>query len=398
MTQSFDVIIIGAGVVGLSAALALAKRSFSVALMDVGPLAVTAMDAGRVYAINAASCALFHHLGIWPLLHANELSPYQRMHVWDAKSKGTLDFDAQLMAANTLGFIVTQSALKQALLAGLAQEKSVQCFPHCLLKTFQCQENGMLLQSSEGLWQAKQVIIADGPNSAWREKLKVPLTSWSYHQHALVTRVRTEKAHEQRAYQVFNPEGPLAFLPLKNAHECSIVWSTSPRLAEHLMGLSDERFNEQVSEAFHHKLGEVSVLEPRSQFPLSMRQASQYVGQHWVLMGDAAHTVHPLAGLGLNLGLADVITYLSYVDQSSPSVVLSKKQLQAYQRQRKHAVWQTILFLQAIKSFFGSSFAPLVGLRALGLMSCNQLPFLKRFFIEQAAGKALLPLIKAKAS
>ena len=151
------------------------------------------------------------------------------------------------------------------------------------------------------------------------------------------------------------------------------------------MTLSDESFSEALTDAFTAKLGACEVLGKRHQFPLTMRHTKQYSSSNWLLMGDAAHTIHPLAGLGLNVGLADLSSWLTHLD-TNPQHAWSNKTLGAYQRERKHAVWQTIALMGGLKTLFANPLPPLTVLRGLGLRACNHLSPLKRLFIEHAAG------------
>ena len=214
--------------------------------------------------------------------------------------------------------------------------------------------------------------------------LNVPITTWPYHQQAIVATIGTEKPHQETAYQVFNTHGPLAFLPLTDSHQCSIVWSTSTAHAQALMVLSDDDFATELTAAFSEKLGRCAVLSRRQQFPLHMRHVERYSGTNWLIMGDAAHTIHPLAGLGLNVGLADLNAWLTNID-AAKSKRWSSKMLGAYQRQRKSAVWQTIAMMSGLKTMFSNPTRPFVTLRGLGLNACNQLSPLKRLFIEHAS-------------
>jgi 2-octaprenylphenol hydroxylase len=230
-------------------------------------------------------------------------------------------------------------------------------------------------------------MIADGANSPTRKKLDVPLTTWSYNQEALVATVSTEKPHQKTAYQVFNPDGPLAFLPLSNPNHCSIVWSTKPSRAQNLLKLNDDAFSSQLTQAFAERLGQVRLESARHQFPLQMRHVKHYVGKNWVLLGDAAHTIHPLAGLGLNVGLADISSWLHHLDSSkSKGHLTSMNLLRAYQRERKFVVWQTILLMEGFKHLFSNSHRPITTLRGIGLRFCNEVSPLKRLFIQHAAG------------
>lgn len=381
--HTFDVIVVGGGVVGLSAAIAMRQRGFSVAVVDAGNLTAETQNR-RVYAINQASRKLLTSLDVWSALEAAQISPYTHMHVWDAVNNGHIDFDARMIATNELGAIIEESALKKAALAK-ALALGVILFPYSRVTLVTTNNNGVELRADNQLWQSRLLIVADGAMSATRQLLGVSITSWPYHQHAIVATVTTEQSHQQTAYQVFNPDGPLAFLPLADKHQCSIVWSTSPARATQLMQLTDDEFSHQLTCAFNAKLGTCQVMGIRHQYPLHMRHTKQYSGSNWLLMGDAAHTIHPLAGLGLNVGLDDLAVWLSQLD-TSKTHNWSNKILSAYQRQRKHAVWQTIALMGGLKTIFANPLPPIAALRHIGLNACNNLSPLKRLFIRHAAG------------
>ncbi|MCW8408991.1 UbiH/UbiF/VisC/COQ6 family ubiquinone biosynthesis hydroxylase [Legionella sp. PATHC035] len=386
MSLQFNVLVIGGGIVGLTAALAMAQRGFTVAVIDAGSLKVKNSPSDtRVYAINHASQALLQQLNAWQYLESARVSPYRRMYVWDAESKAHIDFDSRQVGAPNLGNIIEESVLKHALLQQVATQSSIHLFPECRVEEVFCEETGVRICSKQQTWEGQLLMVADGAHSPVRHQLKVPLNSWSYDQHALVATVSVEQAHQHTAYQVFRADGPLAFLPLADAHQCSIVWSTKPAHAKQLMNLSEPEFNASLTEAFARKLGQVEVISTRHQFPLQMRHVKHYVGNRWLLLGDAAHTIHPLAGLGLNLGLADVHSWIDCLNAAHGALV-SKKALGAYQRERKNAVWQTILLMEGFKRLFSNSFMPLVTLRGLGLNVCNGLSPIKRLFIQHAQG------------
>lgn len=384
MTQQVDVLVIGGGIVGLSAAVAMRQRGLTVALLEAH--ALLNQEAGqdlRVYAINQASQTLFEQLGVWQKIAATDCSSYQHMYVWDAQNGAHIDFDARLVCRGKLGDIMKESTLKAALLQQ-ANALGVLLIDHTSVTELESLANGMRVKSNNKIWQCQLLIVADGAHSKTRDLLNISLTTWSYHQEAIVASVRTEKEHQKTAYQVFHPNGPLAFLPLTHPNECSIVWSASPTHAKQLMQLSDEAFQKALAAQFEHKLGQVMAVSVRRQFPLYMRHATSYSGSRWLLMGDAAHTIHPLAGLGLNVGLADLTAWLSIFDEQG--AIGSKKMMAAYQRARKHAVWQTIFLMEGLKYLFSNPLPPMSFLRAVGLTACNYLPLLKRAFIEHAAG------------
>ena len=386
MNQSLDVVVVGGGIVGLSAAIAMRTRGFSVAIVDAGTLTVDLQTHDpRVYAVNKASQCLFEEIGVWPhILASSTVSPYRHMHVWDASSGACIDFYARMIGTDKLGVILQESLIKQALLER-ASSLDVVFFQGARVSSLQSDSDGVRLGSEGDNWHAKLLIVADGANSATRQRLGVSVTTWPYHQHAIVATIGTEKPHQETAYQVFHTQGPLAFLPLTDSHQCSIVWSTSTAHAHALMDLPDQAFAQQLTQAFSAKLGDCEVLSQRHQFPLHMRHVDRYSGLNWLLMGDAAHTIHPLAGLGLNVGLADLTTWLANLDANNLTA-WSSKTLGAYQRQRKFAVWQTIALMGGLKTLFSNPLPPIVALRGFGLSACNRLSPLKRFFIEHAAG------------
>lgn len=388
--HQFDVITAGGGIIGLAAALAMAERNFKVALIDAGDLQAKPIEGNdiRVYAINYASQQLFQRLGAWDFIEKSRVSPYQHMHVWDAFTSASIDFDARLIASTNLGAIIEESVIKNALFRCLVNNKNITLFPNNKIIKVTSSSEEVKVVSVQQTWHGQLLLATDGGNSPIRQMLNVPVSTWPYHQHALVATVNTEKSHQHTAYQVFNQDGPLAFLPLSNEHTCSIVWSTTPKYANHLISLTKEKFNHTLSRAFAQKLGKVEVISERYQFPLIMRHAKRYAGKNWLLMGDAAHTIHPLAGLGLNVGLADVATWLNYLDQK-PGKNVTSSQLAAYQRNRKHAVWQIIALMGSLKTLFLNPLPPMTRLRGLGLTLCNQLTPLKRLLIEQATGSQI---------
>ena len=385
VSQRWDVVVVGGGVVGLSAAIAMRARNFSVALLDARVLTVdnTTPDR-RVYALNEASQRLFEDLNVWAHLDKTRVSPYQHMHVWDAANGAHLDFDARMVGTDKLGSIIEESVMKEALLTH-ARALGVVFSPHCKVIAVHAMDDHMRIHSESDSWTANLLMVADGPMSPTRALLGVSTTEWPYHQHAIVATINTERAHQHTAYQVFNPNGPLAFLPLVDPHQCSIVWTTTPTHASEMMSLSNEAFSKALTAAFSNKLGTCSVQGARHVFPLNMRHTKQDSGSNWLLMGDAAHTIHPLAGLGLNVGLADLTAWLAGLDATKTGT-WSRQTLSAYQRQRKHAVWQIIGLMSGLKTIFANPLPPIVALRGLGLRVCNGLSPLRRLFIEYAMG------------
>lgn len=397
----FDAIVVGAGVVGLAMSLGLALRGFRVAVIDQSEIqADLSQPDPRVYAINTASQQLLSDLGAWDCMPSERVSRYQHMMIWDAATAAELHFDCREIAQDKLGCIIEESVLRSALLQGLGEQANVCFFPQQKIQHLGVEDarhkgvdsaRQIFLQSESGSsWIASTLFAADGAHSTCRKLLEVPLITRPYHHHAIITQVTTEFAHNHTAYQVFLKEGPLAFLPLVSPYQSSIVWSTTEHKARMLMQQSSEQFHTALEEAFAGKLGRIQESSQRYVFPLWMRHAKQYVGDSWVLLGDAAHTIHPLAGLGLNLGLADVALYLKHVEnagkkeQNSAQSLLSKRQLTVYQRERKARVTQVMCLMQAVKSLFTNSCLPIQWIRGVGLIGCNKNPLLKALAIQFA--------------
>lgn len=387
MSHHVACLVVGGGVIGLCAALAMRQRGLTVALADAGPLiqGEKRVDS-RIYALNQASHALLQSLGVWPRMAADEIAPYRHMHVWDAANGAHIDFDSRLVGKRELGYILSDALLKESLLTEAAAS-GVLLLPQSRVSALEETKEALVIQCGHNTVSTQLLMVADGRASETRELLGVKTTSWPYHQQAIVATVANDNPHQHTAYQVFTQEGPLAFLPLQDSHQCSIVWSTSPQKSAQLMAEPVDVFSKELTSTFATTLGQSRLVSKRYQFPLHMHHVQQYSGKRWLIMGDAAHTIHPLAGQGLNLGLADLADWLTLLD-GTKSGTWSPKLLGAYQRQRKTAVWKMISAMEGLKGMFSNPLPPIVELRRLGIAACNRSGWIKRFFIEQAAGKS----------
>ncbi len=389
MQNIADIIVVGQGVIGLSAAIAMEKLGFSVVILDVNPeFSQNKTEISRVYAINSASIKLFKELNVWQHLADTVISAYNRMHVWEAKHGARIEFDSRVCANDKLGVMLEEADLKKALLTEATFKKIHFVNNYKAENLIDDGSKITVYDDRNQAWSAKLLIIADGAKSNLRDKLGVKITTWPYKQNAIIANVRTTKSHQQTAYQVFTEDGPLAFLPQTDNFDCSIVWSVPPAKANILMADSEEEFINKINKVFANKLGDITIKSPRHQFPLHMRHTQQYAGNRWILMGDAAHTIHPLAGLGLNVGLADLSTWILELKKNKLAFT-SKKTLQSYQRQRKHALWQIIALMQALHVLFTQKITVVSKLTSLGLNIINNLTPLKRLIIQQASGSKL---------
>lgn len=389
--QNVDVVIVGGGMVGLGLAAALKGSALKVAVVE-GQLPASELDEApdnRVSALSLASQRILQQVGAWRGIEARRLQPYVQMEVWEQDSFGRIAFDAASLRQPELGHIVENRVIQLALLEAILDGDNIQLLSPARASSLQSGEAGSLLLLEDGrALSAKLVVAADGAHSWVRRQADIPLTSWDYGHHALVATVRCAEPHEAVARQIFTPEGPLAFLPLWQPDLCSIVWSVPAKRAEALCQCDEEQFNRQLTTAFDGRLGLCKVEGARSAIPLTARYARDFARERLVLVGDAAHTIHPLAGQGVNLGLLDAAALAEQIlrNQAAGKDIGRLANLRGYERWRKSEAASMLAAMEGLKRLFAGA-NPLKKLvRGAGLCAFDLLTPLKQSVIRAAMG------------
>ncbi|NWA29498.1 2-octaprenyl-3-methyl-6-methoxy-1,4-benzoquinol hydroxylase [Pseudomonas gingeri] len=391
-----DVLIVGAGMVGSALALALKDSGLEVLLLDGSPLSVKPFDPQsafepRVSALSAASQRILERLGVWDGISARRTSPYRDMQVWDGSGTGQIHFSAASVHAEVLGHIVENRVVQDALLDRL-HDCDMGLLANARLEQMRRSGDDWLLTLADGRQlRSPLVIAADGANSAVRRLAGCATREWDYLHHAIVTSVRSSRPHQMTAWQRFTDDGPLAFLPLERDGQqdwCSIVWSTTPEQAQRLMGLEEEAFCRELERAFEGRLGSVISADPRLCVPLRQRHAKRYVAEGLALIGDAAHTIHPLAGQGVNLGFLDAAVLAEELlhARERGERLADVRVLSRFERRRMPHNLGLMAAMEGFERLFQADSLALRWLRNTGLKSVEQMPEAKALFVRQALG------------
>ncbi|CED72243.1 putative monooxygenase [Aliivibrio wodanis] len=391
MMRSVDVAIIGGGMVGLTVAAALEKSGLRIAIIEsqLPETELADLPDIRVSAISRASENILDNVGAWQGIKSRRAAPYTSMKVWEQDSFAHIDFDAEQIAQRNLGHIVENRVIQLSLLDTISKQDNVTLLApeRCSNIMFGESEAWLTLESGKAI-TAKLVVGADGANSWLRNQVDIPLTHWDYGHSALVANIRTIENHDQTARQIFRPEGPLAFLPLGEENLSSIVWSLDPLHADNLVSMPEEEFNKQLTAAFDNQLGLCKVEGERQAFPLKMRYAKDFVKERVVLVGDAAHTIHPLAGQGVNLGLADAAALAETIIElhQEGKDIGSKVNLRSFERWRKAEAAQMIASMQGFKELFSGENPIKKLVRGIGMSLTNELTPVKDECLKRALG------------
>lgn len=403
MKTGFHILVIGGGMVGACvAALVASNRHFDdlrIAVLEAHPPALPPPDATddvdlRVSAISRASERVLSEIGAWPLLPRQHLCAYDDMIVWDAEGKprgsGSIHFSAGESGEPNLGHIVENRRVLWSIYESPAFRNRVTLLRGELAGLEFEDDHAAAVLSDGRRIEAALIVGADGSGSASRAMAGIETRGWDYEQRAFVTHVRTEHSHARTAWQRFLPDGPIAYLPLADGRS-SIVWTTTPSHAERLMTDAPEQVAKELMLALDGALGRVEVAGPRGQFPLRLAHAKDYCRERFVLVGDAAHAIHPLAGQGVNLGFLDSAALIEVLadelDRGLPPKALGERRvLRRYERWRKSENAMALGLVDGLNKLFGSRADTLGWARRFGLSVLDGSMLAKRFLMGRALG------------
>lgn len=389
--HAFDIVIVGGGTVGLTQAIALKNSGLSVAVVEshVSESMPSGAPQLRVSALTLASENVLQNLGAWQHLDSNRLCSYVDMQVWDQDSFGKINFSADQVQKKQLGHIIENQAIRHSLWTQAQNCSHIELLaPKKIEQLAFGQQECFITLDDKSQLTARLVIGADGANSIVKKQANLAQTFWDYDQHAIVATVKTALPHNHTARQIFTPTGPLAFLPLWDAHHCSIVWSQDEPRATELLKLSNEDFNKALTAAFDCTLGICELVSDRQSYPLKMRYTRQWVANRVAIIGDAAHTIHPLAGQGANLGILDAAALaeqiIKLVEQDKDFGLA--KNLRPFERWRKTEAVKMVAAMEGFKRLFAGDQSVKKLIRDTGLSLANHSSFTKQKIIQHAMG------------
>jgi len=389
MTNKYDVAICGGGLVGLTLGLALARYGVETAIIDSTPLddLLSKDFDGRASSIALGSKNVLSAIGVWSYLES-DAQPILQIRVSDGNSPLFLHYDRLDLGEEPLGWMVENRILRISLLKALKNFNKVSHFAPESVKSFNVSDDIAIMKLSNGrIIESSLAVAADGRNSFLRSESGIKNIELSYNQVGIVCTVKHQFPHQGIAHEKFLPSGPFAILPL-TSNRSSLVWTENSVLAPKILSLDKEDFLRELLHRFGDFLGEIELEGPRWSYPLSLSYAKEYVAQRTALIGDSAHSIHPIAGQGFNLGIRDCAALAEVIVETRRLGldVGSEDLLKQYQRFRRFDSAMFTAVTHGLNLLFSNQNSSLQIIRRFGLAGINQSPPIKKFFMRHAMG------------
>ena len=389
---AYDLIIVGGGMVGASLAIALAGRGLRMALIEAYPPGVDGQPSydDRAIALAYGSSRIFDAMGVWPAMRGSA-EPIHDIHVSDRGHFGFTRLAAEDEGVPALGYVITARELGRVLLEQLPQVGSLDVIaPARLLGFVDAGDRVSVEVERDGLvstLESRLLVAADGGNSTIRERLDVPVQRWQYGQSAVVTNITPAQAHRNVAYERFTDSGPVALLPMSEGR-CAVVWTVLDAQVDEVLGLDDGQFLAAFQQRFGYRLGRFEKVGKRTAYPLSLLRARESVRGRVVVIGNAAHTLHPIAGQGFNLGIRDVAALAEVIDAASAagSDIGAPAVLATYEAWRQAEQRNVALATDGLARLFTNPLSLVRMGRNLGLLAMELLPAAKHPLARAAMG------------
>jgi 2-octaprenyl-6-methoxyphenol hydroxylase len=402
----FDVAIVGGGLVGISLACALgqlnpAPRVALIEAHDYSALPPPGFDS-RTVALSFSSKQIFEALNLWSML-VEQVTPIRTIHISDRGHPGMTRLEAREQSVEALGYVVESRAMGEVLFEAMHNASHIMMFAPARVTDLDIEETiaslelaidygDVDLEETARTITTKLIVAADGTDSFVRQYLDIKQRSWDYRQSAVIANVAVSKPHQNIAYERFTGSGPMALLPLgpfqKDLNRFGLVWTVPQHEVDQIMAMDDDEFASALARRFGRRVGEFVRVGRRSAYPLGLTHVAEHIRHRLAFIGNAAHTLHPVAGQGFNLGLRDVAALVEVIGeaQKNSSDIGDLATLNEYAKWRTRDHATTMMFTDALVRIFSNNFVPLVAARNAGLMAMEMFAPLRKRLTRHAMG------------